>query len=64
MRIELAGTRGNAVRRANVDGTCADGDRFVGSIDRVDSAHIALLRRLSETLKAPAYAPGSTKGAA
>ncbi len=64
MRIGLADTRDIAVRRAKVDGTRADGDRFGGSINRISSTHIALQRRLSEALKALAYAQGSTKGAA
>lgn len=65
MRIELMGTRGNAVRRANVDGTHDDGGRVRGKIFKLATGtHFAQLCRFSESLNAQAYAPGSTKGAA
>ena len=64
MRIELAGTRGNAVRRATVDGMYVDGGRFREEISKLATgAHRAHLRRFSETLNALAHAPGFTKGA-
>lgn len=64
MRIELAGTRGNAVRRAIVDGTYVGGGRFREKISKLATgAHCAHLRRCSEALNALAHAPGFTKGA-